>query len=116
MEASASRAAGGRTRRLLDEWFGSCNTAQDEGESRKQFVMNPSNPTPERALREDPSESPADPVRRLCHEISGPLTSILVQCDLLLQDSSIPDAKERIAAIREEALRITRSLRTASRS
>lgn len=66
-------------------------------------------------LREDRSESASDPVRRLCHEISGPLTSILVQCDLLLQESSLGDARERIAAIREEALRVSRSIRAASR-
>lgn len=77
--------------------------------------MNPSDPTPESALREDRSESSADAVRRLCHEISGPLPSILVQCDLLLQDSSIPDANERIAAIREEALRISRYIRNSAR-
>ena len=67
------------------------------------------------------SEPQTDPLRKLCHEISGPLTSILVQCDLLLQSSLPKDSKEleasreRIASIQEEALRISQSLRAASR-
>jgi hypothetical protein len=56
-----------------------------------------------------------DPLRQLCHEISGPLTSILVQCDMLLQTPPPPDSPDRIASIQEEALRISRSLRAASR-
>jgi len=61
------------------------------------------------------TETQTDPVRKLCHEISGPLTSILVQCDLLLQNPSPQDLRERIASIQEEALRISRQLRAASR-
>jgi hypothetical protein len=67
------------------------------------------------------SETQTDPVRKLCHEISGPLTSILVQCDLLLQNSGrtglkgVDDSRERIASIQEEALRISQHLRVASR-
>ena len=67
------------------------------------------------------SEPQTDPLRKLCHEISGPLTSILVQCDLLLQNPP-PDAsrdwkdsRDRIASIQEEALRISQHLRAASR-
>jgi len=67
------------------------------------------------------SETQTNPVRKLCHEISGPLTSILVQCDLLLQSSpakgskDLEDSRERIASIQEEAMRISRHLRAASR-
>jgi hypothetical protein len=67
------------------------------------------------------SETQTDPVRKLCHEISGPLTSILVLCDLLLQSSlprnarDLEDSRERIASIQEEALRISQHLRAASR-
>ena len=61
------------------------------------------------------SESQTDPVRKLCHEISGPLTSILVQCDLLLQEPDSNDSRDRIASIQEEALRISQRLRAASR-
>ena len=70
------------------------------------------------------TETQTDPLRKLCHEISGPLTSILVQCDLLLQSSPLGDSKdlkaledsrERIASIQEEALRISQHLRAASR-
>ncbi|MGH9785519.1 MAG: hypothetical protein ACRD88_15180 [Terriglobia bacterium] len=78
--------------------------------------MSDSDPASKKALQESRHDSSADPVRRLCHEISGPLTSILVQCDLLLEESSAADSRERIAAIREEALRVSRTLRAASRS
>lgn len=61
------------------------------------------------------SNPQTDPVRRLCHEISGPLTSILVQCDLLLQSPPPKDSRDRIAAIQEEALRISQRLRAVSR-
>ena len=61
------------------------------------------------------SESQTNPVRKLCHEISGPLTSILVQCDLLLEESDSKDSRERIVSIQEEALRISQRLRAASR-
>ena len=61
------------------------------------------------------SESQTSPVRKLCHEISGPLTSILVQCDLLLQEPDANDSRDRIASIQEEALRISQRLRAASR-
>ena len=78
--------------------------------------MRDPDPTSDKALQESRNDSSTDPLRRLCHEISGPLTSILVQCDLLLEESLAADSRERIAAIREEALRISRSLRAASRS
>jgi len=81
--------------------------------------MSGSDPAPDKALRDNRSEASAnpvaDPVRRLCHEISGPLTSILVQCDLLLEESLAADSRERIAAIREEALRISRYIRNSAR-
>ena len=75
--------------------------------------------------RQDDSQRNSDPLRQLCHEISGPLTSILVLCDLLLQTPPPPqdskgskgfeDSRDRISSIQEEALRISRSLRAASR-
>jgi len=81
--------------------------------------MNLPDPSAEKALRENRSEASAnpvaDPVRQLCHEISGPLTSILVQCDLLLQEPLAPDSRERIAALHEEALRISRYIRKSAR-
>jgi signal transduction histidine kinase len=74
------------------------------------------NSAPDRdAGRNHRSDRDKDPVRQLCHEISGPLTSILVQCDMLLQTPPPPDSPDRIASIQEEALRISRSLRAASR-
>ena len=76
--------------------------------SSKQTVGN--------TLAEERSEQQEDPVRQLCHEISGPLTSILVHCDLLLENASAPDARQRLVAIQDEALRISRHLRNASKS
>ena len=70
----------------------------------------------ENTLAEVRSEQQEDPVRQLCHEISGPLTSILVHCDLLLENASAPEARQRLVAIQGEALRISRSLRAASQS
>ena len=81
--------------------------------------MSGSDPAPDKALRDNRSEASAnpvaDPVRQLCHEISGPLTSILVQCDLLLQEPLPPGSRERIAALHEEALRISRHIRNSAR-
>jgi hypothetical protein len=78
--------------------------------------MSHSDPTPEKSLRANPGDPSADPLRRFCHEISGPLTSILVQCDLLLQEPLAPGSRDRIVALQEEALRISRALRAVSRS
>ena len=47
-----------------------------------------------------------------CHDISGPLTAILVQCDLLLDSNCPPAVRQRIEAIFSEALRIHQRLRT----
>lgn len=77
--------------------------------------MKSSKPPADNTLLKDRSEQQEDPVRRLCHEISGPLTSILVHCDLLLENASTPDSRERLEAIQEEALRISRYLRVASK-
>ena len=68
--------------------------------------------------REETSDRNSDPLRHICHEISGPLTSILVQCDLLLDVLPAPglkDLRARIESIQEEALRISKCLRAASR-
>ena len=78
--------------------------------------MKPSKQIAENILPKERSEHPEDPVRQLCHEISGPLTSILVHCDLLLEHTSAPDSRERLEAIQEEALRVSRYIRVASKS
>jgi hypothetical protein len=75
----------------------------------------PTNNPSEGPSRQGRGNRPTDPLRQFCHEISGPLTSILVQCDMLLQTPPPADAPDRIASIQEEALRISRSLRAASR-
>lgn len=52
------------------------------------------------------------PYWELCHDISGPLTSLIVQCDLLLEGDCSPTVRQKIEAIFSEALRIQQRLRT----
>ena len=78
--------------------------------------MKSSKQIAENTFPKERSDQQEDPVRRLCHEISGPLTSILVHCDLLLENASAPDSRERLEAIQEETLRISRCLRAASKA
>ena len=77
--------------------------------------MKPSEPITEDLLSEEPSEPEDDALRQLCHEISGPLTSILVHCDLQLESDCTPATRARIEAILSEALRIHQRLRNSQR-
>ena len=67
-------------------------------------------------LRLAPSEEdfsqPEDSAQReLRHEISGPLTSILIHCELLLEGNCAPGIHERVETILAEAFRIHGLLR-----
>ena len=77
--------------------------------------MKPSEPITETTLSEERSEQEDDALRQLCHEISGPLTSILVHCDLQLESDCTPATRARIEAILSEALRIHQRLRNSQR-
>ena len=50
-------------------------------------------------------------LQELRHKISTPLTSILLQCDLLLGDDRTSQDTQRLETIIAEALRIDRFLR-----
>ena len=65
-------------------------------------------PSPEEdfSLAEDSAQ------RELRHEISGPLTSILIHCELLLERDCAPGVHERVETILAEAFRIHQLLRS----
>ena len=48
----------------------------------------------------------------LRHKLSAPLTSIFLQCEMLLESECAPDARERLETILSEAFRIDHYLRT----
>jgi signal transduction histidine kinase len=51
------------------------------------------------------------PARKLAHDISGPLTSILINCEMLLEEDCPPEARRRAETILAEAMHINRLLR-----
>ncbi|MBI3896464.1 MAG: hypothetical protein HY313_11095 [Acidobacteria bacterium] len=61
--------------------------------------------------REKSDEEKAEAWQDLRHQISAPLTSILLHCDLLLESESSPDTRQRLETILSEALRIDHYLR-----
>lgn len=63
-----------------------------------------------------PLQESSDSVLQLSHDLSGPLTSILIHCDLLLEDDLSPEARHRVETILSETLRIDERLRSSSRS
>ena len=65
-------------------------------------------PEPTEQDSPQPEDSPQGELR---HEISGPLTSILIHCELLLERECPPDIRERVETILAEAFRIHQSLR-----
>ena len=65
---------------------------------------------------EERSEGEPEASKWLSHQISGPLTSILIQCDLLLEEALAPAARQRLEAIRAEALRISHHLRASQQA
>ncbi|MBI4443237.1 MAG: hypothetical protein HY649_07675 [Acidobacteria bacterium] len=60
---------------------------------------------------EDFSPAEDNSQRELRHEISGPLTSILIHCELLLERHCAPGVHERVETILAEAFRIHQLLR-----
>ena len=55
-------------------------------------------------------EGEEEPFRKLRHDISGSLTSILMNCELLLDKTSDPATKKRITTILSETLRVDQYL------
>jgi hypothetical protein len=64
------------------------------------------------ASSQDARDESEDAVRKLCHDISGPLTSILVSCERLMEANCAPETRLRAETILSEALRIDRFLRS----
>ena len=54
------------------------------------------------------------PLRRLSHDISGPLTSILLNCEMLLDEECSTEARRRAQTILAEAMKINSLMREAS--
>ena len=50
-------------------------------------------------------------LRDLCHDISGPLTSILVNCELLMDGDCSSPVREKVETILSEAMHIDQHLR-----
>ena len=57
------------------------------------------------------SEGEPESSKRLAHQSSGPLTSIIIHCDLLLEGDLAPECRQRVEAILAEAGRISHQLR-----
>ncbi|HEY7679610.1 MAG TPA: histidine kinase dimerization/phospho-acceptor domain-containing protein [Terriglobia bacterium] len=56
-------------------------------------------------------EPTAGAIQNLCHDLSGPLTSILVNCELLLEGECPPAVRSKLESIFSEAIQIDRLLR-----
>jgi hypothetical protein len=56
-------------------------------------------------------ERPGRSLQDLCHDISGPLTTILVNCELLMDGDCPSPARQRIETILSEAMHIDQHLR-----
>ena len=67
------------------------------------------------AVAPAPLESP-NPLRELCHDMSGPLTSILVNCEILLESDCPPPVREKAETIFTEALHMDQVLRNYRRT
>jgi hypothetical protein len=63
-----------------------------------------------------PADEAADSVEDLCHHLSGPLTSILVNCEVLMDSDCTPPVRERLEGIFNEAMQINQHLRSYRRA
>jgi hypothetical protein len=55
------------------------------------------------------------PVQDLCHDISGPLTSILLNCELLMEGECPAPLRNKVQTIFSEAMQIDHHLRSLRR-
>ena len=78
--------------------------AAEEPESAA--VVSPSSKSPEAG----------ESVEELCHDLSGPLTSILVNCEMLMDDDCPPPVRQRLEGIFSEAMQINHHLRSHRRA
>jgi K+-sensing histidine kinase KdpD len=50
------------------------------------------------------------PLRKLCHDLSGPLTSIMINCEMLLEEDCSLEVRRRAETVLAEAMHINRLL------
>jgi len=85
--------------------FAFSNAAEPDLESNNsESSINPIHPPAPR-----PSE---ESVAELCHDLSGPLTTILVNCELLMENECPPPVRQRVEGIFSEAMNINHQLRS----
>jgi hypothetical protein len=60
--------------------------------------------------------SSGESIEDLCHDLSGPLTSILVNCEMLMEDDCPPPVRQRLEGIFSEAMQINHHLRSHRRA
>jgi len=60
-------------------------------------------------------EQAPDPVQDFCHDISGPLTAILLNCELLMEEECPASVRNKVETIFSEALQIDKNLRNLRR-
>ena len=61
---------------------------------------------------EELDAGPADSLAQFCHDMSGPLTSILVNCELLMEGECPPSVRQKVESILSEALHLDQHLRS----
>ena len=69
----------------------------------------------EKEHEEHCEEQSPGPVQELCHDISGPLTAILLNCELLMEEECPAPLRNKIQTIFSEAMQIDRHLRSLRR-
>jgi hypothetical protein len=60
--------------------------------------------------------APAESIAELCHDLSGPVTSILVNCEMLMEDDCPPPVRQKLEGILSEAMHINQHLRSHRRA
>jgi len=66
----------------------------------------------DRSSRPVSPDSVPESLEDLCHDLSGPLTSILVNCEMLMEDDCPPSVRQRLEGIFTEAMHINHQLRS----
>ena len=59
----------------------------------------------------NPSIANEKQANKLCHDISGPLTSILINCELMLEENCSEEIRSKAETIFSEAMHINQYLR-----
>ena len=62
------------------------------------------------------SDAPPESIADLCHDLSGPVTSILMNCEMLMEDDCPPPVRQKLEGIFSEAMNINHHLRSHRRA